>query len=262
MTELLQTFGLKDCKPASLPMMTSTRLQKTGEPLDTTVYSYSSLVGSLLYLSISTRPDITQAVGALARYLSCPTVGHWNAAITVARYLSGTSDYGLWFGSAPTSAPADTLTLHAYCDADYAGACDDRRSTTGYLFTLYGGAITWCSKRQPTVAASTTEAEYMSAAAVTKEALWLRTLCADMGFGSPCIEVFCDNQAALHLIKNTATSQRSKHIQVHHHFLRERVARGEVTFTYVPTADMLADILTKPLPTSKLRLCRDGMGVR
>ena len=130
------------------------------------------------------------------------------------------------------------------------------------MFILNGGAITWAARLQSTVAVSTTEAEYMAAAAATKEALWLRTLFADLGLPVPCIEIAADNQAAISLLKNPVTSMRSKHIDVVHHFTRERVSRGEINYHYVNTNDMIADALTKPLPPTKFIACRNGMGMQ
>jgi hypothetical protein len=188
------------------------------------VYPYRSLIGSMLYLSTSTRPDIAQAVGALARYMSKPTSMHWTAAKGVLRYLAATRDYGIKFGPNKTE-------LTGYCDADYAGDLDTRRSTTGYVFMKNEGAISWSSRLQPTVAVSTTEAEYMAAAHAVKEALWLRKLHADItGRPTVAVRILCDNQAALHLLKNQVTSSWAKHIDVIYHFAREHVARNEVKF--------------------------------
>ena len=148
-----------------------------------------------------------------------------------------------------------------YSDADYAGDVDTRRSTTGYVFILNGGAISWSSRRQATVAVSTTEAEYMAEAHAAKEALWLRKLLGDLGFTVPTVTIFADNQSAIKLANNPVTSARSKHIDVLYHFVRERVARKEVEFEYVPTSEMVADILTKAVSEAKVAYCRDSMGV-
>ena len=122
--------------------------------------------------------------------------------------------------------------------------------------------MSWQSKLQPTVAVSTTEAEYIAAATVSKEAMWLRKLMVDFGMRLACLEIGGDNQSALGLVKNPINSYRSKHIAVQFHFVRERAARGEVKFSYVPTNLMVADALTKPVPEPKLRYCREKMGVR
>ena len=253
-SELLAKYALADCNPRSTPLSTSTKLiNEEDNPLDDP--AYSELVGSLLYLSVCTRPDIAHAVGVLSRFMSKPSATHFTAAKGVLRYLAGTPDYGI------TYKPGDTTELMGYCDADYAGDLDTRRSTTGYAFLLNSGIISWSSRRQPTVAVSTTEAEYMAAAAAVKEALWLRKLFNDFNCATGTITIFCDNQSAIKLLKNYVASARSKHIDVIYHFARERVARKEVDFSYCSTHDMVADSLTKALPDSGFAACRSGMGM-
>ena len=219
------------------------------------MHSYSGLIGSLLYLSVGTRPDIAQAVGALSRYMAKPSEDHWVAAKGLLRYLSGTVGLGLKYGAGGG--------FVGYCDADFAGDIDTRRSTTGYVFTLYGGAISWSSRMQPTVAVSTAEAEYMAAGSAVKEALWLRKLLSDFGIvtGGSAVEIRCDNQGAIKLLKHPIASVRSKHIDVLHHFARERMARGEVDFQYCKSEDMAADCLTKAVPAGKVVKCRQLMGM-
>ena len=250
--DLLEKYGMTECKPLSTPLSQAIKLTKDGEPLDTSIYGYSQLIGSLMYLSVCTRPDISQAVGALARYMSAPTTTHWQAAKGVLRYIVGTTNYGITFGG---------RDLEAYCDADFAGDLDTRRSTTGYVFILGGGAISWSSRLQPTVAASTTEAEYMAAAYAIKEGLWLKTLLSEIGLDASTMPIHADNQGAIKLLKNPVFSMRSKHIDVIHHFARERVARKDVSFKYIPTTEMVADALTKSLPPAKLIYCRTQMGI-
>ena len=138
---------------------------------------------------------------------------------------------------------------------------DTRRSTSGYVFILNGGAISWASRLQPTVAASTTESEYIAAATAIKEGLWLRKLFQDLGLNLDTINIYADSQTALKLLKNPIVSNRSKHIDVIHHFARERVARNEVTFEYISTDTRVADSLTKAVPTNKFNFCRTGMGL-
>ena len=252
-TDLLSKYGMLDAKALSTPLSPNTKLTKEGEPLDRETFGYAQLIGSLMYLSVCTRPDIAQAVGALARYMAQPTTAHWQAGKGVLRYLAGTAQLGITYGGHEPG-------LEAYTDADYAGDIDTRRSTTGYVYVLNGGAISWSSRLQQTVAASTTEAEYMAAAFAIKEGLWLRKLFNDVGLNTPII-INADNQSAIKLLKNPVFSMRSKHIDVIYHFARERVARGEVTFKYIRTDNMVADALTKPVPTNKFIYCRTGMGV-
>jgi hypothetical protein len=195
-TDLVQNFGLEHGNPRVLPLSPSAELSiAVGDPLDTSVQPYRELVGSLMHLSVTVRPDISFAVGALSRYLASPTMVHWQAAKGVLRYLAGTADYGITYGPG-------SLELVGYCDADYAGDIDTRRSTSGYVFVLNGGAISWQSKRQQTVAASTTEAEYMAAAAAVKEGLWLRKLLLDLGFDMGAVSIMADNQSAIKLLRN------------------------------------------------------------
>ena len=255
-TDLVDSFGLQDAKPRSLPIGTGVNLAAAeGNVLDTTYqHKYRQLVGSLMHLSVTTRPDIAYAVGALARYMSAPTDVHWDTAKGVLRYLKGTADYGITFGQGE-------FKLQGFCDADYAGDIDTRRSTTGYVFILGGGATSWQSKRQPTVAVSTTEAEYMAAAAAVKEGLWLHKLLQDLDIETADVNIFADNQSAIKLLRNPISSMRSKHIDVIHHFARERVLRREVSFTYISTEKQLADIFTKAMPGSKHIYCCKGMGV-
>jgi hypothetical protein len=259
--ELVAKYSFKDAKPKIMPLSVGVQLTKAeGAPLDTAQFSYGNLVGSLLYLSCCTRPDIAHSVGALAKYMAAPTTAHWQAAMGVVRYLAGTAEQGICFGgTAEATVGGDLL---GYCDADYAADLDTRRSTTGYVFVLNGGAISWSSRRQQTVAASTTEAEYMAAAGAVKEALWLRKLCKDLQLGAAgAVNILADNQSAIKLLKNPISSVRSKHIDVIYHFARERVARGEVSFRYVSTALNVADCLTKAVPAEKFAYCRAGMGV-
>jgi hypothetical protein len=252
-TDVLGKYNMLDARPRSVPLCVSTPLQRDGRPLEPG-YSFSELIGSLLYLSICTRPDIAQAVGALARYMSAPTQEHWTAALGILRYLNGTRDYRLTFSGCSD--------LVGYCDSDYAGNVDTRKSTTGFTFLLGGGVISWCSKLQPTVATSTCEAEYIAAAAATKEALWLRKLMSDFGVSVSPVLIYSDNQGALSVIKNPVTSARSKHIDVAHHFVRERAARREVDFKYCATDLQVADIFTKALPSSKFHTCRRSLGLK
>ena len=163
-----------------------------------------------------------------------------------------------------------------FCDADFAGDSDTKRSTTGYVNLMGGAAVSWQSRLQPTVAVSTAEAEYMAAGAATKEALWLRKLRHDLGVRAGPLQVlaaqradgsegaysmFGDNQSCLAMVKNPVLHARTKYIDVVHHAVRERVMRGEVKFSYCPTELMVADCLTKPLKKKEFERCREAMGI-
>ncbi len=255
---LLEQYQLEAANPRSTPFNTGLQLTASeGTPLTPDQASiYGNLVGTLLYISNCSRPDIAYAAGVLARFLAQPTTTHWTAAKGVARYIAGTANAGLVYGG------DSRLIMEGYCDADYAGDPDTRRSTTGYVFLMGGAAISWSSKRQPIVTASTMEAEYVAAAAAVKEALWLRKLRADLRLSTEPPTINGDNQSTLKLLRNPIATQRSKHIDVAYKFARERVARGELAFKYVNSSDMLADCLTKALAKQSHMKCCEGMGLQ
>ena len=250
---LVQKFGLAEAKGKATPLTAGLSLSKEGKQLaEGAARGYREAVGSLMYLSNCTRPDLCHATNTLARHMAAPTEEHWAAAKGVLRYLAGTAGLGITYRK-----QVECTELVGYGDADYAGCQDTRRSTTGYVFVVNGGAVSWGSTLQKTVALSTAEAEYMAAASLVKEALWLQKLQRDLQLGgSPAAAsrgtlLFTDNQAALALLRNPIVSQRAKHIAVLYHFAREKVQSGEVEFQYCPTELMLADLFTKQLPTEK-----------
>lgn len=253
-TKVLERFKMAECNPVRLPMGVGVVLQKDGTPLDDEMsVKYQEVVGSLLYLATCTRPDISFAVGKLSRYVSAPTQAHWAAAKAVMRYLQGTRDWALKYG--------DVGPLVGYSDADFAGDQDTRRSTTGQAFLWGGATVSWGSKIQATVAASTTEAEYVAAGMAAREALWLRNLVGEITGEEAELRMHCDSQGALALMRNPMTSNRTKHIDVTHHFVRECVESGAITVVGVGTRDMTADCLTKPLATEAFNKCREALGL-
>jgi hypothetical protein len=211
---------------------------------------FRSAVGSLMYLVTGTRPDIAVAVGQVSKFCENPGTAHWAAVKRILRYLKGTLDFGLKCN------PTD-LELVGYSDADWAGDLDSRRSTTGYLFQLGGFPISWRSKRQSTVALSTAEAEYMALASACQEVIWLRRLLKGFDIDqSKSTVLFEDNQGCIAMSKNPVHHDRTKHIDIKYHFIRETISNGEVVITYKETENMLADILTKGLPRDRhMMLC-------
>ncbi|XP_062076260.1 secreted RxLR effector protein 161-like [Humulus lupulus] len=178
---------------------------------------YRQLADSLIYLTL-TRPDISYAVGVASRYMHHPKKPHLEAMRRMLRCVKDTINYGLLYKK------GDEVKIAGYCDADYAGDHDTRRSTTGYVFKFGSGAISWCSKRQPTVSLSTTEAEYRAAALTAQESTWLMQLMKDLHQSTDnAMSLYCDNQYVIRLAENPVFHARTKHVEVHYHFLREIV---------------------------------------
>ena len=173
------------------------------------------------------------------------------------RNVSTSVDMCLVYGKQPCTGDI----VYGYVDADYAGCIYTRKSLSGYIFTVYGGGVSSKASLQKVVALSTTEAEYISAAEGFKEALWLKGLIEDMGVSGWIPMVHCDNQSAVHLIKNPTFHERSKHIDIKFHFMRDVVNRGVIKVAKVSTEDNLADVLTKALPIAKFKHCLNLVGL-
>ena len=189
--------------------------------------------------------------------MSKPTDAAMAAAKGLLRYLSATADLKLTF-----SGSDNHHLLSIYTDADFGACLDTRKSVSGFVIILNDGAIAWHSKKQSTVALSTTEAEYMASAAAVREVLWFRTLAIDLDLGVTEFIINADNQGMMNLARNPILSQRTKHVDIIYHFVRERVTRGDVMFRYVPTGQMLADVFTKALPKQKHLQCCAGLGLK
>ena len=235
------------------------RARQPGEP-EAPLEPYQSAVGSLLHLAQCTRPDIALAVGALASYNSAPSQAHWEAVLDVVRYVGGSASRGIVFG-------LSQVPLEIWCDANFAACQDTRRSTTGWVVIMYGGAVSWSSKKQATTAASTMEAEYQACGSVAREALSLikqleelQHLSCDFPIKGP-LTVLCDNKAALTLCNERKEGQRVKHIDTIHHFARDHVVSGELKFDYCRSADNVSDCLTKALPRSAFESNLRGLGM-
>ena len=208
------------------------------------------MVGSLVYAVCCTRPDLSFAVTKLSQHLAAPRNCDWIMLKHVFRYVKATVDNKLIYRKNP-----DGLRLSAFSDSDWASCKDDRRSVTGYCFSLSatGPVVTWKSRKQRTVALSSCEAEYMAMATATQEALYLLQLLEDMtGVRQETVEIQCDNQGSILLAENPVKHDRSKHIDIRFHFLRTHVQNGNVSFQYVPSGENLADIFTKPCSKRKL----------
>ncbi|KAI5324559.1 hypothetical protein L3X38_033632 [Prunus dulcis] len=252
---LLDKFGLKDCKSVATPLAVNEKLSKVdGSDLaDETLYR--QMVGSLLYLT-ATRPDIMFASSLLARFMHNPTKKHMGTAKRVLRYIQGTISYGIAYEKGKGA------VLIGYCDSDWSGSEDDMRSTSGYAFNLGSGVFSWASIKQSSVALSTAEAEYMSAAEATTQAVWLRFVLSD--FGEEQVEstqLLCDNTSAIAISKNPIHHHKTRHINRRFHFIRDALQNGEIDLLYCKTEEQVADIFTKPLARDRYEYLRKALGV-
>jgi hypothetical protein len=212
------------------------------------INEYQSLTGALLYLALSTRPDIAHAVNVLSRFLSHPGSAHVLAAKRVLRYLSGTPHAGLIFQNQGYKTSQEEVTITAYSDADWAGDLDDRKSTTGYIILMNGNVINWNSKKQATVALSTAEAEYMAISAAVQEIKWLVQLLTEMQIKVKLpVTLYCDNQAAISISENDVHHHRTKHIDIRHHYVRDEIRNKFIQIKWIQSNQQLADIMTKSL---------------
>ncbi|KAL5555231.1 hypothetical protein UlMin_037467 [Ulmus minor] len=218
---------------------------------------YASAVGSLMYAMVCTRPDLAYSASLVSRFMSNPGGGHWEAVKWILRYVKGASDVGLLYKQCEGSG----AKLMGYVDVDYAGDLDKRRSLTGYVFTLFGCTVSWKAQLQPVVALSTTEAEYIAATEGVKEAMWLKGLVGELGCMHDKVEVFCDNQSSIHLMKNQMFHERTKHIDIKLHFIRDVVSQGTVSVEKIHTDENPSDMMTKPVTGAKFKVCLDLLGV-
>ena len=219
---------------------------------------YASAVGSLMYAMLCTRPDICYAVGIVSRYQSNPGLEHWGAVKHILKYLRRTRNHMLVYSG-------EDLTPVGYTDSDFQSDKDSRRSTSGSVFILGGGAIIWRSIKQSCVADSTIEAEYVAASEAAKEAVWLRNFLIDLevvpGAQQP-MTLYCDNSGAVANSREPRSHKRGKHIERKYHVLREIVQRGDVIVSKIASADNLADPFTKSLATKVFEDHLEGIGLR
>ena len=253
---LLDEFNLNDAKGVSTPMEAAYMKAEGESDLLPDNELYRKAVGALLYVATTTRPDIAAAIGILCRRVSNPRQRDWNAVKRVMRYLKQTISLKLKISA------DNNLELVGYVDADWGGDVSDRKSTSGYLYMIGQSSISWSCKKQVSVALSSTEAEYIAASYASQEVIWLRQLLDDLGVAvnQPTL-IYEDNQSVIKLAVSDKINTRTKHIDIRHHHLRDLVDRHVINFVYCETNNMIADVLTKPLPRSKLEELRTYMGL-
>jgi hypothetical protein len=266
---VIEKFNMANCRPACTPFGYNIKLVKsTDEEHENFVKlntRYRSAIGSLMYIAICTRPDISFAVGVLSRFLEKPNQKHWDAFLHVLRYLKATSSFSIRYKHRPEeilNANPSWNFPECASDADWAGDKSTLRSTTGYIFKFMGGAISWRSRLQQTVALSSTEAEYRAITEAGQEALWLIKLMKELYMTVPVpLELVCDNLSAIHLAEDPVHHGRVKHVAIEHHWIREHVHNGTFKMKHAYTSNMIADIFTKNLGKKPFAKFRDMIGL-
>ena len=252
--DVLSRSGMYDCQPSRTPADIGAKLSTEGDHVSDPTH-YRSITGALQYVTL-TRPDISYSVQQACLFMHDPRTPHLAHVHRILRYLKGSLDHGLLLNSSsPTS-------LTVYSDADWAGCPDTRWSTSGYCVYLGDNLVSWSSKRQVTVSRSSAEAEYRAVAHGVAEAVWLRQLLVELHRPiERATIVYCDNISAVYMAANPVQHHRTKYIEIDIHFVREKVALGEVRVLHVPTSTQFADIFTKGLPTASFVDIRSSLNI-
>ncbi|KAJ0491696.1 putative RNA-directed DNA polymerase [Helianthus annuus] len=253
--DVLQRFGMSKCKSIPTPMNAYDKfLLEDGSTL-VDEKQFRSLVGGLIYLT-HTRPDIVFSVSVISRFMHKPTSIHLGAAKRILRYVAGTLEYGMWYGK------KQEIKLEGFTDSDWGSSFEDWKSVSANMFSIGSGAISWCSKKQPVVALSTCEAEYIAANTAACQAVWLRKLLKELGYDQDNpTTIWCDNKSATFLTKNQAYHSRSKHIDIRFHYIRDLVEERKVELKFCATEEQVADVFTKPLGKEQFCYLRSRLGV-
>ena len=251
---IVKKFGMENASHKRTPAPTHLKLSKdeAGTSVDQSLYR--SMIGSLLYLTAS-RPDITFAVGVCARYQANPKISHLNQVKRILKYVNGTSDYGIMYCHCSDS------MLVGYCDADWAGSADDRKSTSGGCFYLGNNLISWFSKKQNCVSLSTAEAEYIAAGSSCSQLVWMKQMLKEYNVEQDVMTLYCDNMSAINISKNPVQHSRTKHIDIRHHYIRDLVDDKVITLEHVDTEEQIADIFTKALDANQFEKLRGKLGI-
>ena len=225
---------------------------ESGKPVDNTVHR--GMIGSLIYL-IASRPDIMYSVCLCARFQSVPRDSHLQAVKGILRYLVGTTNLSLFYKK------NQDFRLSGFCDADYAGDRIERKSTSGGCHFFASSLISWANKKQNSIALSTAEAEYVSAASCCSQLLWVKYQLEDYSRFEQNIPVFCDNTSAINLTKNPIQHSKAKHIEIRYHFIRDYVQKGIFDITFVDTDHQWVDIFTKALAEERFNFIKENLGL-
>ncbi|GJY14770.1 retrovirus-related pol polyprotein from transposon TNT 1-94 [Tanacetum coccineum] len=252
--DILKKHGMEKCDTVSTPMAT-TKLDAylQGTPVDQT--KYRSMIGGLMYLTAS-RPDIAFATFVCARYQACPTKKHLKEVKRIFRYIRQSINMGLWYSK------DSGFEQIAYADADHAGCNDDCKSTSGGVQILGDKLVSWSSKKQDCTAMSSAKAEYVSLSACCAQVIWMQTQLLDYGFHYHKIPIYCDSKSAIAISYNPVQHSRTKHINIHYHFIKEHVEKGTIKLYFVGTEYQLADLFTKALQKERFEFLVHNIGMR
>ena len=262
--KVLEQFSMQNSKKGLLPFghgvpLSDDQRPKTQEEVDMTrQVPYASVVGSLMYVMLCTRPDICYSIGMVSRYQSNPEPKHWQAVKHILKYLWRMRDYMLVYW-------CEDLIPIGYTDSDFQSDLDFRMSTSRCVFTLGGGAITWRNVKQSCIVDSTMEAEYVAAGETAKKVVWLKKFLSDLGvvrIEQVPITLFCDNSGAIAQSKDPRNHKKGKHIERQYHIIRDIIARGDVVVAKIESANNIADPFTKALPQRTIESHLEGMEVR
>ena len=256
--DLLSEYGMLACKPAKTPLQS--KLVLTNEPTDDdpildNITDYQKLMGKLIYLT-HTRPDISYVVHCLSQFMHCPLKSHLRIAFKILRYLKGSPGMGIQINK------DSGMSLEAYSDADWAKCIITRRSVTGYCVFLNNNLVSWKSKKQSTLSKSSTEAEYRALASVTSEVIWILKVLKDLNLEKFLpVPLHCDSNSAIKVAANPVFHERTKHLEIDLHFVREKILKGVVKTVKVDSANQIADILTKGLDTDQHKYLVKKLGL-
>lgn len=250
--ELLDKFKLSDAKTVYTPIEVSLKLKPSNDQPNV---PYQNLIGSLMYLCVHTRPDISYSISYLSQFNTSFSLEHWKHAKRVLKYLKGSIDQALIFCKSENS-------ILGYVDADFSNDVNDRKSYSGYVFKMSNAAISWESRKQSCVALSSTEAEYIAITEATKEGVFISGFLNEILKHNEPLVIFNDSQSAQKLIRNPIYHSRTKHIDTKYHYIREIVDKGIIVIEYLPTDKMVADILTKGLHSPKHKFCVETLGIK
>ena len=256
---IVTRYGFEDAKPLSIPIVANSTLSRDDCPTTTTDIGkmsgrpYREAVGSLMYASVGTRPDISFALNQVARFSDNPGLPHWEAVKRIFCYLKGTRDHRLVYGEKEHS-------ISGYTDAD-GMANEDRHAISGFAFLIDGGAVSWSSKCQPIVTLSTAEAEYVAATHAAKEAVWLREFISEIYSKQDPMTLYSNLQSAITLTHNEQFHMCTKHINIRFHYICYILEAGKVVIDYCPTDDMVTNTLMKALPSPKAKHFAVALGL-